>query len=298
MYIKKQGAVVAMSPANEVKGHCSSGSTLVFQTLDCYGGNIKSEEDLFHLIDYSNINPATGPVYVDETEPGDILKIEIQNIKLEEQGYMALVPGAGPLGEFIEEERTKVIKVKEGYADFNHLIRIPISPMIGVIGTAPKEEAILNGTPGEHGSNMDCTKIQEGTTLYLPVNVPGALLAMGDLHAVMGDGEAATCAVEICGEVTVKVTVLKNISIPTPSLRTKDQFITIASGKTLDEASKAAAVKMLELLKSATDLDVYECIMLLSLIGDMEICQVVNPLKTARMALPKWILENYRFILP
>lgn len=296
--MKSEGAVIAMSPSNHAKCHCISGSTVVFQTLDCYEGNIKSEKDLFQQLDYSKINPATGPLYIDGAEPGDILKVEILNIKLEEQGCMALMSGAGPFGTFIKEEKTKIIEVKNGYVMFNNLVKIPISPMIGVIGIAPQNKAILNGTPGEHGSNMDCRKIQAGTSLYLSVNVPGALLSIGDLHAVMGDGEVATCGVEINGEVTVRVSVFKDIKIPTPLLRTKKEYITIASAKTIDEAGEKASIKMLELLRVATDLDVSERIMLLSLIGNIEICQVVNPLKTARMAIPTWILNQYNFILP
>lgn len=293
MYIKKENIIVSMDPKNTPIKHCTSGDTIVFQTLDCYSSNIRNEEDLFHIVDYATINPATGPVYIEGCEPGDILKVDILNIKLDSQGCMALAPGSGPLGEFIKEERTKIIKIEDGFAIFNDVIKIPITPMIGVIGTSPKEDKVLNGTPGEHGSNMDCSKIQEGTSLFLPVNVPGALLSIGDLHAVMGDGEVATCGVEISGEVTIKVDILKNTSIPTPILRTENEYITIASGKTLDQANNAACFKMLKLLQSKLSMDVYEAIMLLSITGNMEICQVVNPLVTARMTMPIWIFEKY-----
>ena len=293
MYIKKEDSIVSMSPDNEVKYSCVSGSTVTFETSDCYNGSIKTEKDLFHLIDYSKINPATGPLYIEEAEPGDVLRIDILKIKLASQGAMSLAPGRGALKDFVKEERTKIIKIEDGCAVFNDTLKFPIKPMIGVIGTAPKEGAILNGTPGEHGSNMDCNKIQEGTSLFLPVNVKGALLAMGDLHAVMGDGESATCGIEISGEVTVKVTVLKDAVMPTPFLKTDIEYITIAAGKTLDEASNQACFKMLDFLKATVPLDVHELIMLLSIAGNMEVCQVVNPLKTARMTMPIWLFDKY-----
>lgn len=293
MYIKKEDSVVSMSPNNEAKYHCKSGDTIVFETSDCYNGGLKTEKDLFHLIDYSKINPATGPLYIDEAEVGDVLRVDILKIKLAPQGAMSVSPGRGALKDFVEEERTKIIKIEDGYAIFNDILKFHINPMIGVIGTAPKEGEVLNGTPGEHGSNMDCNKIQEGTSLFLPVNVPGALLAMGDLHAVMGDGESATCGIEIAGEVTVKVTVLKNAIMPTPFLKTKDEYITIAAGKTLDEASSQACFKMLDFLKATLPLDLQELIMLLSVAGNMEICQVVNPLKTARMTMPIDMFDKY-----
>ena len=293
IYINKEDSIVSMSSNNKAKHYCKSGSTVVFQTSDCYNGNLKSESDLFHLIDYSNINPATGPLYIENAEPGDVLRVDILEIKLDSQGAMSVSPGRGALKDFVEEERTKIIKIEDGYAVFNDILKFPINPMIGVIGTAPKEGEVLNGTPGEHGSNMDCNKIQEGTSLFLPVNVPGALLVMGDLHAVMGDGESATCGIEISGEVTVKVTVLKDAIMPTPFLKTNSEYITIASGKTLDEASSHACFKMLDFLKATLPLDLQELIMLLSIAGNMEICQVVNPLKTARMTMPIDLFDKY-----
>ena len=267
IYINKEDSIVSMSSNNKAKHYCKSGSTVVFQTSDCYNGNLKSESDLFHLIDYSNINPATGPLYIENAEPGDVLRVDILEIKLDSQGAMSVSPGRGALKDFVEEERTKIIKIEDGYAVFNDILKFPINPMIGVI--------------------------QEGTSLFLPVNVPGALLAMGDLHAVMGDGESATCGIEISGEVTVKVTVLKDAIMPTPFLKTNSEYITIAAGKTLDEASSHACFKMLDFLKATLPLDLQELIMLLSIAGNMEICQVVNPLKTARMTMPIDLFDKY-----
>ena len=264
IYINKEDSIVSMSSNNKAKHYCKSGSTVVFQTSDCYNGNLKSESDLFHLIDYSNINPATGPLYIENAEPGDVLRVDILEIKLDSQGAMSVSPGRGALKDFVEEERTKIIKIEDGYAVFNDILKFPINPMIGVIGTAPKEGEVLNGTPGEHGSNMDCNKIQEGTSLFL-----------------------------ISGEVTVKVTVLKDAIMPTPFLKTNSEYITIAAGKTLDEASSHACFKMLDFLKATLPLDLQELIMLLSIAGNMEICQVVNPLKTARMTMPIDLFDKY-----
>src|SRR6185437_1497878 len=97
------------------------------------------------------------------------------------------------------------------------------------------DEPISCGTPDKHGGNMDSKVIREGTTLYLPVNVPGALLALGDLHAAMGDGEVAVCGLEIPGEVTVKVDVIKGKEWKLPMAKTADHLYTIASEKLLDD---------------------------------------------------------------
>ena len=298
MYIEKKHAVPVMDKNNQPVIHCASGEVLTFQTKDCFGENIRSDSDLVHTVPETEHNLATGPVYVEDALPGDILKIEIQKIVLDDHGCQALIPGDGPLGHLVKQEYTKVFPVKDGQILFNDQITIPVSPMIGVIGTAPAGEGVINVTPGEHGSNMDNNKIQEGTTLYLPVNVPGGLLAMGDIHAVMGNGETSTCGLEISGEITVKVSVVKNSDLPTPFLKTKDEYITVASADTLDQAAQAASEKMHTFLGMAAEMDSYERITLLSLIGNMEICQVVNPLKTARMSIPSWILDVYGYKLP
>lgn len=298
MYIEKKHAIPVMDRENPPVAHCASGDCLTFQTKDCFGENIRTDADLVHTVPDAEHDLATGPVYVDGAEPGDVLKVEIQKIVLGDHGCQALIPGDGPLGRHVREEYTKVFPVRDGYVEFNEHIRIPVSPMIGVIGTAPAGAGVVNVTPGEHGSNMDNKKIREGSTLYLPVNVPGALLAVGDLHAVMGDGEVSTCGLEISGEITVKVTVVKQSKLPTPLLKTSEEYITIASGCTLDQAVQAACEKMYLFLGMATMLDVCERVALLSLVGNLEICQVVNPMKTARMVVPAWVLDSYGYELP
>ncbi len=285
-------SVTDMSPRHRPSLVIMPGDTVTLHTNDCYGGRIRTENDGFHCVSYDEINPATGPVYVEGAQPGDILRVDIISIEVADHGCMALSPDGGPLGDKIDREYTKIIPVRDGAAHFSQEIRIPISPMIGVIGTAPKEDSVPNGTPGEHGSNLDCRKIRAGTRLYLPVNVPGALLSVGDLHAVMGDGEVATCGLEICGSVTLKAELYTGKPIPTPALKTEDEFIVFASASTMEEASKAAGEKMIRFLKENRGMTPPEAIMLMSLVCNLEVCQIVNPLFTMRMTIPLDLAEN------
>ena len=144
---------------------------------------------------------------VEGAQTGDILKVEIIRIETADKGVMIDGPGEGVLKDIIKKPSTRIFEIGDGYVRFNDRLSFPVKPMIGVIGTAPAGKGIPTGTPGPHGGNMDCKKITEGATVYLPVNTEGALLAMGDLHAVMGDGEVGVCGVETAGRVTVKVTV-------------------------------------------------------------------------------------------
>lgn len=220
--ISSSKSILKMSPNNKPVASVAAGGTVVFETLDCFSNYIQHEEQLFSSVGWDLINPATGPLYIDGADPGDTLKVEILDIKVADQGVICAAPNFGVLGEIITEEVTKIIPVREGKAIFNDKIHLSIEPMIGVIGTSPAGDEIPTGTPGNHGSNMDCKRIVKSAVLYLPVNVPGGLLAMGDLHVVMGDGEIVVCGLEISGEVTVRVSVLKGLSLPLPMLQEGD----------------------------------------------------------------------------
>src|SRR5699024_3967942 len=295
--IAKEDFVLAMSAEHEAVLRASSGETVMFEAYDCFSNTITTEEHKFSSVGWERINPATGPLYVEEAEPGDTLKVEILDIEIEDQGVMATEPKLGGLKGNVTKEVTKLIPIRDGHAIFNDKLHITINPMIGVIGTAPKEGNIPTGTPGEHGANLDCKRVTKGSILYLPVNVPGGLLAMGDAHAVMGDGEVVICGLEIPAKITVKVTVLKDIKYPLPLLVDDEYVMTIASADTLDEASSNALKNMHAFLVDVVNMNPEEAGMLLSLVGDLKICQIVNPLKTCRMELPKWVLEKHHVTL-
>ena len=170
--------------------------------------------------------------YIEEACPGDMVLVEILDIDLDQVGILDKGPTGGALKGHFPEYVIRRLPVKDGTILYGEL-EIPVRPMVGVIGTAPRrgEESTL--TAKDHGGNMDCTSIAPGAVLYLPVNVPGALLAMGDLHAIMGDGECGNCGVEIGGRVTVRVDVLKSPDLPWPLVELADRWIVISSGETV-----------------------------------------------------------------
>ena len=284
-----------MSENNPPVAKAKSGDTVCFETLDCFGGQLKSENDLLGGLDWNNVNPASGPLFVEDATPGDVLKVEILKIELDDHGVMVDAPGEGVTGAAVSSESTKILPVENGKVKFNEKLSFPICPMIGVIGTAAKGEGIDTGTPGSHGGNMDCTRIGEGATLYLPVNAEGALLAMGDLHARMGDGEVEVCGVEIAGKVTVKLTVLKNCKLPTPFLVNSELAMAIHSAETVDEACVGATMAMHGFLTGELGMNEHEAGMLLSVTGNLCICQVVDPEKTVRMEIPLSVTKAYGY---
>ena len=295
LVIERSSSVLNMSPNNKPAARAKDGDTVVFETFDCFSNQIRSNDQLFSSVGWDKINPATGPLFVEGADVGDILRVEILDIELDSQGVMTIAPKLGALGEFIDAEVTRIVPLVNGKAVFSDVLSLDLSPMIGVIGTAPKTEEIPTGTPGEHGGNMDNKRIGKGALVYLPVNVTGGMLSMGDMHAVMGDGEIVLCGVEVCGRITVKVDVIKGKDVPLPLVVRDGDLMAVASAKTLDEAAKMAVKNMFLFLRQELKMGIDEAGMLLSIAGDLRICQIVDPLMTARMELPLWILEKYGY---
>ena len=291
--IEDSKCIFAMSSENDAVMRVPDGAEVIFKTKDALDNQIRSEDVSFESLDWDHVNPASGPVYVEGAEPGDVLCVKIKDIRIGDQATMITGPGLGVASGQLKDNFVKVMPVKNGFVEFSEQIKVPIRPMIGVIGVAPapNEGSINCGTPDAHGGNMDCKEITAGVSLYLPVNVPGAGLAMGDLHAVMADGEVSVCGAEIPGEVTVEVSVLKGKPLPTPLLVNKETVMTIASAETLDEAAELAALNAAHLIMDQTEMPLAEAISLLSLAGNLAICQVVDPLKTARMEMPKSVFN-------
>ena len=285
--------VYAMWGKNRPGWKVKSGSELTFVTRDCFDNQLLGEDARLEGLDWEAINPATGPVWIEDALPGDVLKVTIQEIRVAEFGTMAAIPGNGVLGELVKENVLKHIRVRDGIAEFSPGIRIPCSPMIGVIGVAPAgEEAIPCGEPGSHGGNMDNTRIGAGTVLYLPVFQEGALLAMGDVHACMGDGEIMVTGLEIPAEVDVQVEVLKGVSIRNPMLETREACYTIASDEELEKAVFSAVYDMTQVVMRQLDMSLEEAGMLLSAMGNLQFCQVVDPKRTVRMEMKRSVLRN------
>ncbi len=291
--LEKDSFVYAMSKENKPALKVRAGEQVVMDTYDCFENQIQSEEETFSSIDWERINPATGPVYVEGAQAGDILQVRIDGIELGERGVMATGPKLGVMGHRIDEFKIKMIEIKENELVFDDRIKLPLQPMIGVIGVAPENEAVSCGTPGAHGGNMDTKLITTGATLYFPIFQEGGLFSLGDVHAAMGDGEVCVSGVEIPAKVMVTLDVIKGYSIDYPYIENKAGAASLVSRESLDEAADLAVEKMIDLLQPQTDLTLAEFTMLMSAAGEVQISQIVDPLKTARFFVPRKILDGY-----
>lgn len=285
------GIIYEFNETNQPIATVASGSIVRIETYDCFKNQINSEDMELTNLDWDQINPATGPIFVEDAKPGDVLKVKIHSIEIDSQGVMLVGPNLGVMGQQIEKMSVKILPIENEKVLFNDL-QLPINKMIGVIGVAPNGQGVNCGTPGAHGGNMDNKMVTEGATLYFPVAVEGALFGLGDFHAAMGDGEVSVSGVEVAGAAIVTLEVIKGQHLEQPMLENDESFTQIASAMTLDEASKMATHLMINRLVERTDMNVSEMTMLMSAVGQLEICQVVDPLVTVRFVVPKWLLSQ------
>lgn len=269
-------SVYSFSKDHEPALHVEAPVQLTLETLDCYGNQLRDGKGSKAHVNWDNVNPATGPVYVEGAMPGDALKVTIDKIDVADFGVACR-------GDIV-----RMIAAQGDYADFLGRFKIPLNKMVGVIGVAPEGEPVNNGTPGRHGGNMDTKLIGEGSVLYLPVAVEGALFGLGDVHAVMGDGEVGGTGLEIPAEVTVTLDIIKGGAPTFPLVETEEDYAFLVSDETIDAATDTAVLTMHGFLKEKMpDLSDEEIYILMSLVGSTEICQIVDPLKTARFVFPK-----------
>jgi amidase len=289
--VSKDQTVFSMSRSAPAVVRIAPDTTIRLETADCFSDQVHGPDDVSRGLDWDSVNPATGPVFVEGAAPGDVLVVRIERLEVADHGVMCTGGGWGVLGDRIAELSWRFLSIADGLAGWEGGPRFAIRPMIGVIGVAPAGDDVPCGTPGPHGGNLDTRLIGAGATLYLPVQVDGALLAAGDLHAAMGDGEVAVTGVEVAGAATLHVSLRRDLALSDPLLENDELVTTIASAATLDEAAASATAAMAELLRSRLSLELADAVMLMSAVGEVRVSQMVDPLRTARFEMPKAAYE-------
>ena len=290
--IHAENAVYEFSPEMSGVAEAAPGDMVVFQTQDCFAGQIRDEKTLCTEIDFGHVNPATGPLTVTGAEKGDLLGVRVEKIVVADFGIAVAVPGAGVLPGRVETPLTRIVEVdRERQICVFNGISLPLRPMIGVIGVGTAKGQVPTGTPDCHGGNMDTRDIAPGSVVWFPVFQKGAQLALGDCHAVMGDGEIGCSGAEIAAEVSVSLELLKGAAFPWPLVKTASETMIVVSAETLDRAADIASEAMVELCSRALGLDFNDALILCSLAMDLRVSQVVDPRKTVRAAMSLGVLS-------
>lgn len=291
--------------------HIHSGDTVVFDTLITNSPNglekagVPPDQVQQSLRDITkevtNKGPGghilTGPVYVEEAEPGDTLEIHIQKIELAiPYAYNAFGVNRGFLPEDFPYSKMKIIPLDKQrmVAQFAPGIEIPLHPFFGSMGEAPPENAgrMNSAPPGSHAGNMDNRELVEGTTLYLPVHVRGALFEIGDGHAGQGNGEVDITALETSLTGTLQFKVRKDLKIKYPRAETPTHYISMGFHEELYAATKTAVREMIDFLVTEKHMSRDDAYMLTSVAGDVDITQLVDGNKGVHVMLPKAIFTK------
>ena len=277
----------------------STGSVIKVDTHEASDGQLHRDANIDDLknIDFGPIHPLTGPVYVEEAEIGDILAVDLLDIELHDYGWQAIVPGFGFLSDRFPDARLTIHKINTvaGTATFNDKVQLKLNPFPGVMGVAPETAEMLSTIPPRaNGGNMDDPNLTEGTTVYFPVFVKGALFSIGDTHAIQGMGEVYGTAIETPMTITYRLRVLKDKpAIKEPQYENDEIYAVTGFGVTIDIATKKAVNYMIDHLVDNYDITAEDAYMLCSLVGDLKIAEVVDvPNMLVTMHFPKSILRQ------
>jgi acetamidase/formamidase len=267
-----------------------SGDTVVTQTRDVSDDQITAESDTSVLssMELSRFYPLAGPIEIEGAEPGDTLAIEVLDLRTRGWGWAAILPGLGLLSEDFDEPYLKIFDLTTGDTTWmREDIGIPVEPFLGTMGVCPadaREQAIM--PPGRFGGNMDTRQLTAGTTLYLPVQVAGAMFSCGDAHAAQGDGEVCVTGIESPMDVTLRFTLEKGRSIPAPQWQTSGALTprvdhagfygTTGVGPDLYVCAQEAVRAMVDHIATTYDLDPRDAYVLASQVVDLKISEIVD----------------------
>ena len=277
------------------------GSTILFHCHDSSAGQLGPSSTVADVVnlDFSKINPVSGPIYVEGAEPGDALKVTIDSFAPSGHGWTANIPGFGLLADQFTEAALTLWKYdpttlapalwgKEG--------AVPLKPFAGTIGNALAEAGLHSIVPPRRvGGNLDIRDLSAGTTLYLPVEVAGALFSVGDTHAAQGDGEVCGTAIESPMDVVLTLDLVKGAHLKTPRFTTpgpvtrhldaKGYEVTTGIGPDLMSGARDAVANMVDLLCATRGMSAVDAYMLVSTCGDLRISEIVD--------MPNWVVSFY-----
>jgi amidase len=248
-------------------------SLVAFEIRDAFDGQLDlSGEYLSNIdvVDRGRINPATGPIWIEGAKPGHTIEVEVLNVEVGDRGFIG----------------RRVFRILNDTIEANSF-RIPVKPVIGVIGVAPPKGEASTMEQGDFGGNLDTQEITVGSKVLLPVWVEGGLLALGDVHASQGDGEVSGQGLEVSAKVKVRVKLHRGRILDKVVVDYGGNLTILASSETLEDAVDEVLDAAKKLLQKAFKIDGQTALTLLSLASNLGISQIVNPKKTVKIKIPK-----------
>jgi acetamidase/formamidase len=285
-----------------------SGEEVYVELMDASGGQLGPGSTLedFIQLDHTKTMPISGPIFVEGAQPGDTLQVELLSVETGSYGWTGQRPAQGILtAEEFPDEWIHIWTIDGPRARFRDGIAVPIEPFPGMIGLAPGAAGRHSTDPPRRsGGNLDVKHLVEGTTIFLPVEVAGALLGVGDGHAAQGDGEVCGSAIEVPMEVVLRVAVRRDLSIETPQYEitrpieratagAAGYYVTTGIDPDLYSASRQAVREMIRLISSRHGLDPQDSYGLCSVAADLKISEIVDwPNMLVSLFLPKDVFDG------
>ena len=287
----------SIAPAERV----TPGSTILFHCHDSSAGQLGPSSTVQDVVDldFGKINPVSGPIYIEGAEPGDSVKVIIESFAPSGWGWTANIPGFGLLADQFTDAALTLWKYDPSSlapALWGDQGKVPLKPFCGTIGNALAEAGLHSIVPPRRvGGNLDIRDLAAGTTLYLPVEVAGALFSVGDTHAAQGDGEVCGTAIESPMDVVLTLDLVKGENLKTPRFTTpgpvtnhldaKGYEATTGMGPDLMQAARDAVSAMVDLLCKQRGMSAVDAYMLVSTCGDLRISEIVD--------MPNWVVSFY-----
>jgi acetamidase/formamidase len=292
----------ALAPALQI----DPGATILFHCQDSSAGQLGPDSTVSDVtaLDFGRINPVSGPIHVASARPGDALKITIDSFAPQRRagagfGWTANIPGFGLLADQFTDPALHIWTYDADTmvpALFGREGRVPLKPFAGTIGNAPASPGLHSVVPPRRvGGNLDIRDLSAGTTLYLPVEVEGALFSVGDTHAAQGDGEVCGTAIESPMDVVLTIDLVRDAGLKFPRFTTqgpvtnhldaKGYEVTTGIGPDLMGAARDAVSGMIDFLCATRQMAAVDAYMLVSTCGDLRISEIVDQ--------PNWVVSFY-----
>lgn len=296
---REDGLIWSMSATHAPVETIDPGQRVRFETELNMGDVMHDVDEPFELSKVPRWpNPATGPVAIRGATPDHVVTCDIEEMELISPGVTALIPGLSPFPDWLREREfgvhARVVKIEDGCVHWQGGLQIPVSPMVGVIACAPEFEAISNRDNGPYGGNLDVQEIGPGCRVILPVAVNGALFALGDCHAVQGDGELCGMgAIECRTRTTVRLGLgPRPAEMRWPRLETESHIGAVACARPLEDAFRLAVRELVAWMQADYGMTLEDSVLLLGQVAEARATQIVNPkytyvVKIARRFLPR-----------
>ena len=279
----------SFSSDNAPAARVQAGEAFVMETNDrfaAYDGPGSPPEAL------ETLKTMAGPVYVEGAKPGDTVRIEVLDVTLPlDYGWIGATPGRGPMGDRIPQFRKTKVSITGDGVVFKDKVTMPLRPMIGRMGLAPKDGPLASNEKGEFGGGMGNSQISKGSSVYLPVFHEGGLLTIGDCHAAMRDGEVTASAVECALDATLRVSIERDLKVTRPIVTNETEVMTTGEGPTMEAATKMAVGAMADLMVDRLRIDDTDAAMLIASAADVRAGMAGNPPYTIRVVVPKSMLS-------